>query len=90
MVPLIISHDGAVHKDSIRRWKSFAPDIQVDWVGIAQSILRYNEVIFWKFINKGNSVSEAWRKDHPEEFEDETDGAPKRIPSALGRKDDGD
>ena len=24
MVPLIISHDGAVHKDSVRRWKSFA------------------------------------------------------------------
>ena len=30
MVPLIISHDGAVHKDSVRRWKGFAPDIQVD------------------------------------------------------------
>ena len=32
MVPLIISHDGAVHKDSVMRWKDFAPDIQVDWV----------------------------------------------------------
>ena len=25
MVPLIISHDGAIHKDSVRRWKDFAP-----------------------------------------------------------------
>ena len=24
MVPLIISHDGAVHRDAVRRWKSFA------------------------------------------------------------------
>ena len=30
MVPLIISHDGAIHKDSVRRWKDFATDIQVD------------------------------------------------------------
>ena len=30
MVPLIISHDGAVHKDSVRRWKGLAPDITVD------------------------------------------------------------
>ena len=32
MVPLIISHDGTVNKDSVRRWKNFATDIQVDWV----------------------------------------------------------
>ena len=25
MVPLIFSHDGAVHRDSVRRWKDFAP-----------------------------------------------------------------
>ena len=30
MVPLIISHDGAVHRDTIRRWRNFAPDIKVD------------------------------------------------------------
>ena len=35
MVPLIISHDGAIHKDSKRRWKDFAPDIKVDWVRMA-------------------------------------------------------
>ena len=39
MVPLIISHDGAVHKDSVRRWKNFAPDVQVDWVRMAQNVL---------------------------------------------------
>ena len=25
MVPLIISHDGAVHRDTVRRWKDFFP-----------------------------------------------------------------
>ena len=32
-VPIIISLEGAVHKDSVMRWKDFAPDIKVDWVG---------------------------------------------------------
>lgn len=36
MVPLIVSHDGAIHKDAITRWKNFASDIQVDWVRIAR------------------------------------------------------
>ena len=49
MVPIIISHDGAVHKDSVIRWNSFAPDIQVDWVRMAQNVLRYNFVIVGKF-----------------------------------------
>ena len=71
MVPLIISHDGAVHKDTVRRWKNFAPDIQVDCVRMAQNVLRYNVVIVGKFFNKGSWISEAWRKDHPEEFADE-------------------
>ena len=71
MVPLIISHDGAVHKDSVRRWKDFAPDIKVDWVRMAQSVLRYNVLIVGKFFNKGSWVSESWRKEHPEEMEDE-------------------
>ena len=62
MVPLIISHDGAVHKDTVRRWKSFAPDVEVDWVRMTQSVLRYNVVIVGKFFNKGSLVSEAWIK----------------------------
>ena len=52
MVPLIISHDGAVHKDTVRRWKDFAPDIKVDWVRMAQNVLRYNVVIVGRFFNK--------------------------------------
>ena len=30
MAPLIISHDGDAHRDSVRRWKDFAPDVEVD------------------------------------------------------------
>ena len=70
IVPIIISHDGAVHKDTIRRWKNFASDITVDWVRMAQNVLRYNVVIVGKFFNRGSWVSEAWRKQHPEEFEE--------------------
>ena len=86
MVPIIISHDGAVHKDSVRRWKEFAPDIKVDWVRMAQNVLRYNVVIVGKFFNKGSWMSEAWKKDHPEEYEDETCGVPGRIPTVEERK----
>ena len=71
MVPLIISHDGAIHQDTIRRWKDFATDINVDWVRMAQSVLRYNVVIVGKFFNNGSWVSTAWRKEHPEELEEE-------------------
>ena len=38
IVPLIISHDGAVHNDSVRRWKNFASDIEVDWVRKAKNV----------------------------------------------------
>ena len=85
MVPIIVSHDGAVHKDTVRRWKDFAADIKVDWVRMAQSVLRYNVVIVGKFFNKGSWVSEAWRKEHPEEFEG-TDGPPERIAAAEERR----
>ena len=59
MVPIIISHDRAVHRDTVRSWKSFAPDIKVDWVRMAQRVLLYNVVIAGKFFNKGSWVSEA-------------------------------
>ena len=62
MVPVIISHDGAVHKDTIRRWKSFAPDINVDWVRMAQSVLRYNVVIVGKFSIRGTGYLELGGK----------------------------
>ena len=41
---------------------------------MAQNVLRYNVVIVGKFFNKGSWVSEAWRKNHPEEFEEEQEG----------------
>ena len=87
MVPLIISHDGAVHRDTVRRWKNFAQDIQVDWVRMAQNVLRYNVVIVGRFFNKGSWVSEAWKKEHPEEFEEEQAGPPERIPTAEERRE---
>ena len=59
MVPIIISHDRAVHRDTVRSRKSFAPDIKVDWVRMAQRVLLYNVVIAGKFFNKGSWVSEA-------------------------------
>ena len=65
MVPLIVSHDGAVHKDTVRQWKDIAPDIQVDCVRMAQSILRDNFVIAGKFFNKGSVFSDAWRMSTP-------------------------
>ena len=83
MVPVIVSHDGAVHRDTIKRWESFATDIRVDWVRMAQSVLRFNVVIVGKFFGKGSWVSEAWRKAHPEE--DEERGPPERIATAEER-----
>ena len=87
MVPLIVSHDGAVHRDSIRRWKDFAPDIKADWVRMAQEVLRFNVVIVGKFFNKGSWVSEAWRKEHPEELEEEAEGPLERIATAEERRE---
>ena len=79
MVPLIISHDVAVNRDTVKRWKDFAPDIKVDWVRMAQSVIRYNVAIIGKFFNKGSWVSEGWKKEHPEEFLIEPAGPPERI-----------
>ena len=87
MVLLIISHDGAVHRDSVMRWKDFAQDITIDWVRMAQSVLRYNVVIVGKFFNKGSWVSEAWRKEHPEEFGFEPDGPTERMRAAEERRE---
>ena len=87
MVPLVISHDGAVHKESVKRWKDIASDIIVDWVRMAQNVIRYNVVIVGKFFNKGSWVSQAWRKEHPEEFADDAQGHPERIETASERKE---
>ena len=54
---------------------------------MAQNVLRYNVVIVGKFFNKGSWVSEAWRKEDPEEFAVEQDGPPERIPTAEERRE---
>ena len=87
MVPLIVSHDGVVHKDAIKRWKIFAPDVMVDWVRIAQNVLRYNVVIVWIFFNNGCWTSDAWRKNHPEDFDDEHEVPPERMTNAEERRE---
>ena len=87
MVPLIISHDGAVHRGSVMRWKSIAKDIDVDWVRMAQSVLRYNVVIVGKYFNKGSWVSEAWKKEHPDDFLDEPTDPPERMLSLGERRE---
>ena len=74
MVPLIISHDGAIHRETVRRWNDFAKDIKIEWVRMAQNVIRYNVVIVRKFFNKESWVSEAWKREHPEEFDVESDG----------------
>ena len=84
MMPLIISHDGAVHRDTIRRWNDFAPNIKVNWVRMAQNVLRYNVVIVGRFFNTGSWVSEAWKKEHPE-FLDEPTGPQERIATGEER-----
>ena len=52
---------------------------------MAQSVLRYNVVIVGKFFNKGRWVSEAWKKDHPEEFDDEPHEPHERIATGEER-----
>ena len=53
---------------------------------MAQGVLRYNVVIVGKFFNGGSWVSEAWRKEHPEEWEEEAEGPSERIASAEERR----
>ena len=53
LVPLIVSHDSAVHRDTVRRWKDFAQTSR-GWVRMAQNVIRYNVVIVGKFFNKGS------------------------------------
>ena len=54
------------------------PNVQVDWVRIEQSIQRFNVVVVGRFFNKGSWVSEVWKKEHPEEFEEEPEGPPEK------------
>ena len=45
---------------------------------MAQNVLRYNVVIVGKYFNKGSLVSEAWKREHTEEYEEEPDGPIER------------
>ena len=67
--------------------EELCPVMKVDWVRMAQSVLRYNVLIVGKFFNKGSWVSEAWRKEHPEEFAEEPEGPPERIQTANERRE---
>ena len=87
MVPLIISNDGAVHKDTVMQWKDFAHDIKIDWVRIAQCMLRYNVVIVGKFFNKGNWVADVWMEEHLDEKEEEPDGPPEMFANAEEKRE---
>ena len=71
MVPLIISHNGAVHKDSVKGLKGFPPDIQVDWVWMAQNVQRNKNAILMLFFNLGSWISKAWRKEDSKDYDDE-------------------
>ena len=78
---------GLSTRTAVWRWNVFVPDIKVDWVRVAQSVLRYNVVIVGKFFNKGSWVFEAWRKEHSEEFAEEPEGPHVRIASADERRE---
>ena len=54
---------------------------------MAQNVLRYNVVIVGKFFNKGSGVSDAWRENHQEDFDEEYEGHPERIATAQERRD---
>ena len=49
--------------------------------------LIFLSVIVGRFFNKGSWVSEAWRKDHPEEWEDEAESLPERVSTAAERRE---
>ena len=53
MVPPHLSHDGTAHRDTVRGWNDIARDIKVDWVRMAQNVLRHDVFIVWKFFNEG-------------------------------------
>ena len=53
---------------------------------MTQNVLRYNVAFVGRFFSRGSWVSEVWRKEHPEEFADETDGPPERIETTEDRR----
>ena len=47
---------------------------------MAQNVLHFNLVIEVKFFNKGRWVSEGWKKEQPEELEEEHSESLKELP----------
>ena len=52
---------GAVHKDTFGRWKDITKDIDIDWMWMAQSVLRYNVVL-----SGSSSIREVGYRRHGE------------------------
>ena len=87
MVPLVISHVGAVQKDAIKRWKTslkISTMTGSEWPKMSSDV---TSSLWGSSSTKGSWVSEAWRKEHPEEFEEEQDDPPERIPTADERRE---
>ena len=85
MVPLIISHDGAIHSDTARMWNEFPRDINVDRVSVAQNVLGNNVVIIGKYSDKRQLGVCTGRRERLEEIVDETDNPAERIATTEER-----
>ena len=46
-----------------------------------------NVVIVGRFFNKGSWCSESWRREHPDEFEDDHGDPPGRMATAAERRE---
>ena len=67
MIHLIISNEGAVHKDTVKRLKDYSP-YQGSSGADDTEVLKFNVEIVGMFFNKESWVSQAQRKAHPEDF----------------------
>ena len=56
IVLLTISHDGVVSNVSVKWWKDLNAVTHVDWVLIAQNVLRYNVVFVGKVFQRQPSL----------------------------------
>ena len=59
--------------------KGIAPELNVDRVQMAQNVLCFTVWIVGKWFDKGSLVSEAWRKEHQGEHEEQSEGPSERI-----------
>ena len=53
---------------------------------MTRNVIRYNVVTMRKFFNEGRWVSEAWRKEHPEEFTKMSKDLPRELKRLLSEK----